>query len=274
MGSQLSSHSPLAPWSHQPSLFPSLPHDHCHGLVMLTWKGLLFTIIFAPSRDLPSAWGQDGARSHAAIPAHCPGLAALWGSSRVRDKALISPSPGTKHILAENENFWRSSLAQGWEGRPWAGVWLGYIALLWQVTDLLPPALTGWGPRPCVRIYVLPSLRVHEREEQKRKNIQKHCHDKSRDRLQEKKKVLYRSTFKGLSCFLNKGPWIHFALSSINYVVGPAHYCHHIFQTWKLNFVQLVVWHRASYLSSQSLGSQSPCATPCFRKNGVWDIFI
>lgn len=55
MGSQLSSHSPLAPWSHQASLFPSLPHDHCHGLVMLTWKGLLFTIIFAPSRDLPSA---------------------------------------------------------------------------------------------------------------------------------------------------------------------------------------------------------------------------
>ena len=35
--------------------------------------------------------------------------------------------------------------------------------------DPLPPALTGWDPRPYVTVYVLPSLRVHERKEQNRK---------------------------------------------------------------------------------------------------------
>lgn len=113
-----------APWHPGPPSPPSfhLPHDHCHGRVMLTWKRPAFHHHLCPEQGPPCCMrNRTGQGPFLAIPAHCPGLAAPWGSSRVRDKALISPSQ-YKHILAENENFGGRHWPRAGEGRPWAGV--------------------------------------------------------------------------------------------------------------------------------------------------------
>lgn len=186
MGSQLSSHSPLAPWFHQASLFPSLPHDHCHGLVMLTWKGLL-----SPS-FLPPA-GTSPLHEYRTEPGHkWPSLPTVQGwqhhgvlqgwETRPSSPPDQAPSTSWQRMKTFGGHHWPRARKAGpgqvfdWGILPWSGP-----------TATCPHRV---GPQAiCDSLCTsIPEGAWEERAKQKIKNIQKYCHDKSRDRLQKKKK--------------------------------------------------------------------------------------
>lgn len=155
-------HSIPAPWP-QP-LFPP-----GNDGVMSAWEGLLSIIVLCPQQAPPLhksiGWSSDTC---------WPSLPAVQGWQHhgvfrgwlFRDEPFTYPSPGTKHILAQRM---KTLGGHHWPGTGWAGPetgdWLGHVALVWQLTDLLSPALTGCDPRPPVEsAWGFPPLREHDRK--------------------------------------------------------------------------------------------------------------
>lgn len=96
---------------------------------------------------------------------------------------------------------------------PRPGVWLEYIALVWQVTDLLPPAMCE---NLCTSI---PEEYMRGKSKKENKKHTKTLPWQIKRQTAGKRKFHIVVPLR-VYLLLNKGPWIHFALSFINYVAG------------------------------------------------------
>lgn len=155
-------------WSHQASLFPSLPHDHCHGLVVLIWKGLLFTITFCPQQGPPFHPSTGQSQGTCGRPCPLSRAGSTMGCFKGEGQGPHLPQPRQR---AHPGREWKLSEVT-------VGPGLGRQALGRRLTGVYCLGLAGDSPTAsCPRRVgpqamcenLLPSLRVHERKEQKRK---------------------------------------------------------------------------------------------------------